>query len=261
MDTTLLARFSPTIKNLSGDSLRGADLPSALLLERDGPLSVFYAPFEYVNLTARVVIVGITPGSTQTVNALMEAQRQMRAGSTPEKTCMAVKQTASFSGPMRENLVAMLESIGLHTSLGITSCHELFNPSKPLAHMASLLKYPVFSGGRNYNGTPDPLKHPVLAQYVREYFAKDAKSLAGAVFVPLGDKVATALRQLATEGYLDSKSILNQMPHPSGANGERIAYFLGRKEKSSLSMKTDSRKIDEARASLIAQVLAIKKAA
>lgn len=261
MDTILLSRFSPTIKDLSDEALRGSTLPSELLLERDGPLSIFYAPFEYVNHAARIVIVGITPGSTQAINALREAQRQIRAGGAPEAICKAVKHAASFSGPMRENLVAMLEHIGLHKSLGVTSCLDLFNPSKPLAHMASLLKYPVFAAGKNYNGTPDPLKNPFLAQYVRQHFAKDAQSLPNAVFVPLGDKVASALQQLAAEGYLDASRILNQMPHPSGANGERIAYFLGRKEKSALSKKTDSEKIEVARASLIAQVIAIKKVA
>lgn len=260
MDTTLLSRFSPTIRHLSDVTLRGPGLPEELLLDRDGPLSVYYAPFDYVNETARVVIVGITPGRTQAVNALLEAQRQIRAGGSPETICMAVKQAASFSGPMRENLVAMLEHIGLHTSLRITSCRQLFDPSKPLAHMASLLKYPVFVDGQNYNGSPDPMKHPLLAKIVRQHFAKDARTLAGAVFVPLGDKVASALLQLASEGILDAKHILNQMPHPSGANGERIAYFLGRKEKTALSRKTDSGKLDTARTSLLTQVQAIRQA-
>jgi len=260
METNLFSRFSPAIRDLTSSTLGGTGLPDKLLLDRDGPISVYYAPFDYVNTSARVVIVGITPGRTQAINALLEGQRQIRSGATPQITCMAVKQAASFSGPMRENLVAMLERIGLHTSLGINSCHELFNPSKPLAHMTSLLKYPVLVDNQNYNGSPDPLKHPLLAKLVREHFAMDIKSLAGAVFVPLGDKVASALLQLAGEGFLDKECILNQMPHPSGANGERIAYFLGRKQKVALSKKTDPSKIDAALLSLIAQVQAIRPA-
>lgn len=261
MDTTLLSRFSPVIRGLTHGSLNSPGLPDDLLLDSDGPLSVYYAPFDYVNESARVVIVGITPGRTQAVNALLEAQCQIRAGHSAEAICMAVKQAASFSGPMRKNLIAMLEHIGLHSSLGIASCRELFNPSKPLAHMASLLKYPVFVDGKNYNGAPDPLRHPLLAKIVRQHFAKDVSALAGAVFLPLGDTVSSALQQLASEGILDAKRILNHMPHPAGQNGERIAYFLGRKEKSALSRKTDSGKIDAARKSLIAQVHAIRRAA
>ena len=38
------------------------------------------------------------------------------------------------------------------------------------------------------------------------------------------------------------------MPHPSGANAERISYFLGRKPRERLSAKTDPHKLDGARA-------------
>ena len=35
------------------------------------------------------------------------------------------------------------------------------------------------------------------------------------------------------------------MPHPSGANAERIAYFLGRKSREALCAKTDPAKLDQ----------------
>ncbi|WP_303045736.1 hypothetical protein [Turicimonas muris] len=38
--------------------------------------------------------------------------------------------------------------------------------------------------------------------------------------------------------------MLPQIPHPSGANAERIAYFLGKKKKEDLSAKTNPDKID-----------------
>jgi hypothetical protein len=47
------------------------------------------------------------------------------------------------------------------------------------------------------------------------------------------------------------------LPHPSGANAERIAYFLGRKAKGDLSAKTSPGKLDEAKAQLIKRVLAL----
>ena len=42
-------------------------------------------------------------------------------------------------------------------------------------------------------------------------------------------KPAAALRHLAGLGILDPSHILDGLPHPSGANAERVAYFLGRK--------------------------------
>jgi hypothetical protein len=47
------------------------------------------------------------------------------------------------------------------------------------------------------------------------------------------------------------------LTHPSGANGERIAYFLGRKDRGELSAKTDASKLDAARAQLRATVAAL----
>lgn len=40
---------------------------SRLLMDSSGPVSIYYAPFEYINPSARVVLVGITPGPTQMV--------------------------------------------------------------------------------------------------------------------------------------------------------------------------------------------------
>lgn len=45
--------------------------------------------------------------------------------------------------------------------------------------------------------------------------------------------------------------------HPSGANAERIAYFLGRKSRSALSAKTNPDKLDRAREEMIRKVLAL----
>ena len=42
--------------------------------------------------------------------------------------------------------------------------------------------------------------------------------------------------------------------HPSGANAERIAYFLGRKSRDQLSVKTNPDKIDAARTALLRQI-------
>lgn len=48
-----------------------------LLMDASGNVKIYYAPFEYINHSARIVLVGITPGPTQMVNANNEAQRAL----------------------------------------------------------------------------------------------------------------------------------------------------------------------------------------
>jgi hypothetical protein len=87
-----------------------------------------------------------------------------------------------------------------------------------------------------------------------EHFAVMARSLPSAVFVPLGPVPAKALNWLATEGQLDARRVLSGLPHPSGANAERIQYFLGQKAAAKLSSKTDPQKLDSARSALLSAV-------
>ncbi|WP_192799546.1 DUF4258 domain-containing protein [Brucella tritici] len=47
-----------------------AETDSRLALHREGNQQVCYSPFDYVETSARLAIVGITPGMTQALNAL-----------------------------------------------------------------------------------------------------------------------------------------------------------------------------------------------
>ncbi len=96
-----------------------------LLLWQDGSLSLFYAPWDWVNAAAKVMLVGITPGAFQATEALREARRCIREGLPNEQTLRSANAVGSFSGPMRVNLVAMLDGIGLHEALGIDSAARL----------------------------------------------------------------------------------------------------------------------------------------
>jgi hypothetical protein len=69
--------------------------------------------------------------------------------------------------------------------------------------------------------------------------------------------VTDALAWLSTQGVLDPSRVLSGLPHPSGANAERIAYFLGRKSRASLSAKTDPDKLDAARERVMKAVAAL----
>lgn len=258
MNTTLFERFSPVIRSLSAAELNGSlPLNTKLSLAREGNIEVCYAPFEYVNPMARVVIVGITPGRTQMLNALKEARRQLDLGADALTCLIAAKQTGGFSGAMRPNLVGLLDAVGINRWLGIASCNELFDAASHLVQTASVLRYPVFIDGENYNGTPKMTKHPLLCEQLMNNFGEDAKALPNAVFLPLGDKVSDALQFLAKQGFLDSDRIIDGLPHPSPANAERIAYFLGKKRREELSVKTNPEKIDMARQEIITRVMSL----
>lgn len=250
-----LQTFASTIRGLTDSELQShAVLGQRLNIARDGQVEVMYAPFEHINRQARVLLVGITPGHTQAVNALRECRRQLLSGASDEQALQAAKQTGAFSGAMRPNLIALMDAIGLQRWLGLGSCEALFGSAAQLLHSTSALRNPVFVKGENYNGTPSMTRHPLLRQQLLEGFAQDARALPGAVILPLGDKVTEALHFLADRGELDRERILDGLPHPSGANAERIAYFLGRKARAELSAKTNPHKLDEAKAQLVRRV-------
>lgn len=227
-------------------------------MAKEGPVSVYYAPFEWVNPQAKVVLVGITPGRTQAANALGEAKRALLEGAQDAEMLRRAKATGAFSGAMRPNLVALLDEIGLQRWLGLPSCLELFGSAAGLLQTASVLQFPVFVNGENYNGTPDPTKHQLLREMVLQHFAKMCAQLPDAVFVPLGPVPSKVLAWLTTEGLVAQSRVLNGLPHPSGANAERIKYFLGQKARNELSAKTDPNKLDAAKAGLVSAIRGLR---
>lgn len=252
MNDSLFARFKSIIRSTSF-----ADVDDGLLIDRSGAVSVYYAPFDFMNEQARVVVVGITPGKTQMLNALSEARRLLNEGVADEEVRREVKKAAAFSGSMRPNLVALLDQIGIHRWLGISGCAELFGKRYELMQTASMLTFPVFLDGANYNGSPSAIGHPLLRKHLLDHFGTQCRQLRNAVFVPLGDKVVEGLSFLCSEGLLERSRVLEGLPHPSGANAERIAYFLGRKAREQLSPKTAPDKLDAARMQLMAKVSAL----
>lgn len=256
-NVSLFDRYASAIATARSSELTGGDLLRKLTLARDGILTACYAPFDFIAPDARLVVVGITPGQTQAVNALVAAAAALKAGKEKSEASRLAKLTGSFSGAMRTGLVSMLDHIGLAPLLGAASCAEIFDPSCELVHFTSALRYPVFVGDSNYNGNPDMLRTPLLKSMIDKYLVEEARSLRKAVWLPLGPQPARALEYLCGRGLLDRKQVLNGLPHPSGANAERISYFLGRKSRESLSAKTNASTLDVALRKLRAQVQAL----
>jgi hypothetical protein len=251
----------PYIKAIrTADVYADMQIKNALTLEREGALEVMYSPFDHIAKHAKLVIVGITPGRVQATNALTAARTHLEHGRSSEEALRAAKLTASFSGSgTRNNLVRMMDEIGLNKLFAIRSTSELFTVNGEQVHFTSALRYPVFVGGENYNGTPHMLKTPVLKAMIEIYLAEEARVLSDAVWLPLGPKPAVALQHLAKLGLLKHEQILDGMPHPSGANAERVAAFLGTKSDHLLSKQTNGRQITLAKTSLVDKINLLSK--
>lgn len=203
-------------------------LSDEFLIERDTmkKLEIYYAPFEYVNELAKVVIVGITPGLHQmkkSYSTVLDAKNQI---DNDEAVLHQVKKNSSFEGTMRKNLVHMLDELGLHEHLKLPSTIDLFNEASHLVHTTSVLPYPVFYNNKNFNGsTPNILKSDMLKKYVTDYFATELNNLENPLIIPLGVNVSNVLSYLSDHQLISSNCTLLGFPHPSGGNGHRVKQF------------------------------------
>lgn len=180
--------------------------------------------FGYVNPSAKVVIVGITPGNSQLENS--------RDGLSPRE----IKRINAFGGNMRGNLIRMLDYVGVNNLLGIDSCSTLWEGDFDLVEMTSLLKDATFVV-TNRNGDESKTmfkevkqidKVESLQQMFRKGFVKDCASYQDAVlYVGLGPGVYAMLCKLKDEGVINADIIA--LAHPSGANAGRVACYLGTK--------------------------------
>jgi hypothetical protein len=229
-----------------------------LMLAHEGKLTVHWIPSDHIARSARLAIVGITPGHQQANNFLNAFRYALEANLPLDAALRHAKRVASFSGARRINLVRMLDSIGMHAALGIPGCAALFESAHELVHFTSVLRYPVFIDGKNYSGNPDFLRTPLLKPMLESFFAGEVRALPDAVWLPLGPMPTVALKHIVRMGLLPADRVLEGMPHPSGANAERIKFFLGRKSGAEFSRQTRPEPIEAARNVLLAQVVALR---
>ncbi len=252
-------QYLDAVRQIDISAYRNGQSFDDLVMERAGDITVEYAPFDHIQRGAELVIVGLTPGRTQAANALASLSDDLQSGTAIETALANAKRTASFSGAMRGNLLAMLDAVGVPRVFGRTTASEFFAQGDGLVHFTSTLRYPVYVGGKNYAGSPEPMGHPVLRGMIATYLAEEAAALPRAIWIPLGRHAEAALLHLSESGRLDRRKVLAGLPHPSGANAERIAYFLGRKARDQLSAKTNAKRIDEAKERLVRQVSVLRR--
>lgn len=248
----LFHQYKNIIQQYTIEELLQSDL---LQLAHTHNISSYYPPFEHLNTQAKVVLVGITPGKVQWRNALTATQAALSQGLEDHEVLAYSKQQAAFSGPIRNNLIKILDAIGLPEKLQLQSTAALFDHAQHLVHMTAVLPHAIFIKGKNYNGTsPNMLKNGFLYQQIQHYFLPKIQLLPNSLYIPLGQSVIDVLIHLSSLGYLKEQQILQGFPHPSGANAERIQYFLELKPRADLSRVTDPVKIDQAKSQLMQQM-------
>jgi hypothetical protein len=209
------------------------------LLFSEAGLDVYYVPFHYMNRKARVVLIGLTPGWTQMEEAFRAAKRGLSDGLDGKVLFRFIETTGSFSGPMRNHLVSMLDGIGLNKGLGVTSCVDLFGNSSHLVHYTSAVSAPIFRRGENYRGSGPPLLQvPRLQKWIVNHLAKELASLPDALVIPLGKVAGEVVEFLQSQNLISGSRFLHDFPHPSGANGHRKPLYERGRERWRRQLRT-----------------------
>jgi len=186
------------------------------LVKKEDNIEVYYAPFDYVNSEAKIMIVGITPGLQQ----MLQSFQVINDG----KSLKEVKDLSSFKGSMRTSLIKYLDELEVNKKLKIKSCESLFNKNSKYLHTTSLVKYPVFDKGKNYSGS-NILKKKMLIEFIEKNFLKELKTLKKAIIIPLGNTVSSTIEYLNNKYDLKLACFLEGFPHPSGANARKNIQF------------------------------------
>ena len=186
------------------------------LIKREDNIEIYYAPFDYINSKAKIMIVGITPGLQQ----MLQSFEAVNVG----KSLKDVKDLSSFKGSMRTTLIKYLDELKVNKTLKIKSCESLFNKDNKYLHTTSLVKYPVFDKGKNYSGA-NILKKKILLDLIEKNFLKELKTLKNVIIIPLGNTVSSTIEYLNNKYNLKLTCFLNGFPHPSGANARKNIQF------------------------------------
>jgi hypothetical protein len=198
------------------------------LIKKDGNIEIYYAPFDYINTKAKIVIVGITPGLQQ----MLQSYEVINQG----KSLKEVKDLSSFKGSMRTGLIKYLDELKINDILKIKSCESLFNKNSRYLHTTSLVKYPVFDKGKNYSGA-NILKKKILLDFIEKNFLEELKTLEKSIIIPLGNTVSSTIEYLNNKYNLKLRCFLKGFPHPSGANARKNIQFKENKRNMKLLLR------------------------
>lgn len=256
MNFELFEKYESAIRDYRGP--QGDPQSASLRMFRSGDLVAYYAPVEWVNPAAKLVLVDTTPWKAQADNALTEANRALLEGAPAHEVLRRANLAAAFAGVARQRVISLLDHIGVHQWLGLGSSADLFGEAGNLVQMTSLLRFPVFKNGENFKAGYHPERDPMLRLQMKDHFGKMAKAMPEAVFIPLGIVASRGVEWLAKEGFLNKERVLYGLPHPRKDKPEYTEYFLGEKARADLSKQTNPDRLDAARDYLRSVVAELK---
>ncbi|MGM4960877.1 hypothetical protein ACT4MK_36795 [Bradyrhizobium barranii] len=190
-------------------------------------------PFEHVNVDARLVIVGITPGATQRDEACEAAGRLLRRGLPDGEILRQVKKLAAFGGQaMRPNLERMIDALDIMALLGGGRASELWGGRAHLLHATSVVPHAAFVKGKPFAGSFEEIQRvDVLRRSFERDFLPTLHHLRrDSYFIGLGPTPAAALSFAADKGLIDRSRILGWLAHPSTSGGSQVSIYLGEKK-------------------------------
>jgi hypothetical protein len=216
-----------TLKKINKSTI----INSKFLINTENNIKIYYAPFDYINPKAKIMIVGITPGLQQ----MLQSFEVINDG----KSLKEVKDLSSFKGSMRTALIKYLDELEVNKKLKIKSCESLFNKNSKYLHTTSLVKYPVFDKGKNYTGS-NILKKKMLLEFIEKNFLQELKTLNKTIIIPLGNTVSSTIEYLNNKYDLKLRCFLKGFPHPSGANARKNIQFKENKSSMMNLLKSNS---------------------
>ena len=225
-----LTSFSPTQSFVLGRE--------SFVLGQEGEYSLYYVPFEYLNASARLVLVGITPGPEQMKCAYAEAHRLLLMGVSETEALRQVKQSCGFKG-MRDKINEMLDHFEIPSCLGVPSASLFWTAQFNQLHATSIVPNAAFKGDAYFNGPFNRiLDIRLLREQFEEFFVPSIHQInSEAVYIGMGPVVDDALRWCVERRILNPRQVLGYFPHASGQSGSQFAYFMRRRKLSELSPK------------------------
>ena len=232
----LLDRFRDILRQQGSKACRTEG--TLLARSMSGNDELFYVPFEFMNRSARLVIVGISPGPNQIELAYDAAQARIKAGLSDEMVLEHAKREGSFGADtMRPNLIKMLEHFGIPQLLDISKADDLWGVSWPYLHATSIVPHAAFRNGKPFAGSfADIMASAPFRECFERDFASTLPLLGSDVrYIALGPTPLAALDWCCQQGLVNPGQILGAFAHPSTNGGSQVSVYLGKKRLEHLS--------------------------
>jgi hypothetical protein len=191
----------------------------------------FYAPFDWINKDADIVLIGITPGKRQAKTALKTLRDALIKGQSPTEAAKLAKQAASFDGEMRNIAARLMNRFKLHKLFALEDCADLFGLARHRTHYTSILRYPVLhrqtkkkngiTAWYDYSGGKSISKVEILVRSIARDFEPEITHFKHAWLVPFGPIPALVLDNMVKRGIIDPDRILPGINHPTGTQHNR----------------------------------------